>query len=122
MEPPLFLSRITGLMGRAMIPVMLITLGVQLSDIQKFKFSFDIVIASSLKLIAAPFIAFGLITFFSLSGIQIRSGILQAGMPVAVLGSIIAIEYDIIPEFVTTAVLFSTLISLVTLTVLLYLV
>jgi hypothetical protein len=57
-----------------------------------------------------------------LSGIQIRSGILQAGMPVAVLGSIIAIEYDIIPEFVTTAVLFSTVVSLLTLTILLYLV
>jgi malate permease and related proteins len=121
-EPPLFLSRITGLLGRAMIPVMLVTLGVQLSDIHKFKFSFDIVIASCLRLIAAPLIAFGLITFFSLSGIQIRSGILQAGMPVAVLGSIIAIEYDIIPEFVTTAVLFSTVVSLLTLTILLYLV
>ncbi len=121
-EPPLFLSRITGLMGRAMIPVMLITLGVQLSDLKKFKFSFDIVLATCLRMIAAPLIAFSLITFFSLSGIQIRSGILQAAMPVAVLGSIIAIEYDIIPEFVTTAVLFSTLLSLLTLTILLYLV
>jgi malate permease and related proteins len=121
-EPPLFLSRITGLLGRAMIPVMLITLGVQLSDIHKFKFSFDIIIASGLRLIATPLIAFGLITFFSLSGMQIRAGILQAGMPVAILGSIIAIEYDIIPEFVTTAVLFTTLISLLTLTILLYLV
>ena len=46
----------------------------------------------------------------------------QAGMPVAVLGSIIAIEHDIVPAFVTTAVLFSTLLSLVTLTILLYLV
>jgi malate permease and related proteins len=121
-ESPLFLSRITGLLGRAMIPVMLLTLGVQLSDLHKFKFSSDIVIASCLRLIAAPLIAFGLIAFFSLSGIQIRSGILQAGMPVAVLGSIIAIEYDIVPEFVTTAVLFTTLVSLVTLTILLYLV
>lgn len=121
-EPPLFLSRITGLLGRATIPVMLLTLGVQLSDLHKFKFSFDIVIASCLRLIAAPLIAFGLIAFFSLSDIQIRSGILQAGMPVAILGSIIAIEYDIVPEFVTTAVLFTTLISLLTLTILLYLV
>jgi hypothetical protein len=53
---------------------------------------------------------------------EIRSGILQAGMPVAVLGSIIAIEYNIIPKFVTTAVLFSTLFSLLTLTILLYLI
>ncbi|MBU1342070.1 MAG: AEC family transporter [Proteobacteria bacterium] len=122
LEPPLFLSRITELLGRAMIPVMLVTLGVQLSDLHKFKFSVDVVVASFLRLVAAPLIAFGLTAIFSLSGMEIRSGILQAGMPVAVLGSIIAIEYNIIPEFVTTAVLFSTVFSLLTLTFLLYLV
>lgn len=122
MEPPLFLSRTTGLLGRAMVPVMLLTLGVQLSEIQKINFSGHIAIAAGLRLIAAPAIALGLTGFFSLSGMEIRSGILQAGMPVAVLGSIIAIEYDIIPEFVTTTVLFSTLLSLLTLTILLYMV
>ena len=122
LEPPLFLSRITGLLGRAMIPVMLVTLGVQLSGLGKFNFSRDVVTASCLRLIAAPLIAFGLSFVFSLSGMEIRSGILQAGMPVAVLGSIIAIEYNIYPKFVTTAVLFSTLASLLTLTILLYLI
>ncbi len=121
-DVPLFLSRITGLLGRAMIPVMLVTLGVQLSSLAKFYFSFDVIIASCLRLIAAPLIAVGLSFVFSLSEIEIRSGILQAGMPVAVLGSIIAIEYNISPKFVTTAVLFSTTLSLVTLTILLYLV
>jgi len=121
-EVPLFLSRITGLLGRAMIPMMLVTLGVQLSSLGKFNFSLDVVIASSLRLIAAPLIAFGSSFLFSLSGMEIRSGILQASMPVAVLGSIIAIEYNIIPKFVTTAVLFTTMFSLVTLTILLYLV
>ena len=122
LEPPLFLSRITGLLGSAMIPVMLVTLGVQLSGLTKFNFSFDLVIASCMRLIAAPVIAFGLSFVFSLSGMEIRSGILKAGMPVAVLGSIIAIEYNIVPKFVTTAVLFSTILSLLTLTILLYLV
>ncbi len=122
LAPPLFLSRITGLLGRAMIPVMLVTLGVQLSDLKKFKFSFDVLTASCIRLIAAPLIAVGLTLVFSLSGMEIRSGILQAAMPVAVLGSIIAIEYKIIPEFVTTTVLFSTVLSMLTLTILLYLV
>ena len=45
------------------------------------------------------------------------TGILQAAMPSAVLTSIIAIEYKLIPEFVTTTVLFSTLYSILTLTV-----
>ncbi|MCP4023685.1 MAG: AEC family transporter [Desulfobacteraceae bacterium] len=121
-EPPLFISRTTGLLGRAMIPVMLVTLGVQLSELKKINFNFDVVLASGLRLIVAPLIAVGLTAFFSLSGLEIRSGILQAGMPVAVLGSIIAIEYDVAPAFVTTTVMFSTLFSLFTLTFLLYLV
>lgn len=121
-EPPLFISRITQLLGRAMIPVMLLTLGVQLSDIKKIEFSRHVVIATGLRLIAAPFIAFLLTFFFTLSGTQISAGMLQAGMPVAVLGSIIAIEYDIVPEFVTTTVMFSTVVSILTLTFLLYMV
>lgn len=121
-EPPLFLSRATGLLGRAMVPVMLLTLGVQLSDIKKIRFSIHVAVASGLRLVAAPAIALGLSIFFSLSGMEVRSGILQAGMPVAVLGAIIAIEYDIVPQFVTTTVLFSTLASLLTLTILLHMV
>ena len=121
-NPPLFLIRITHLLGKAMIPVMLLTLGVQLSEIRKLKFGFNVILASSLRLILAPLIAFSLTFFFSLSGVEIRSGILMAGMPVAVLGSIIAIEYDVVPDFVTTTVLFSTLLSLFTLTILLFLV
>lgn len=121
-SPPLFLTRITELLGRAMIPIMLLTLGVQLSEIEKIRISYKVVVASGIRLILAPLTAIGLTVFFSLSGMEIKAGILQAGMPVAVLGSIIAMEYDIVPEFVTTAVLISTLFSVLTLTVLLYLV
>lgn len=120
--PPLFLSRITQLLGRAMIPVMLLTLGVQLSGIRNMTLDFRMLAASGLRLIAAPAIAFGLAFIFALSGNEMRAGVLQAGMPVALLGSIIAIEYDIAPRFVTTTVLLSTLLSLVTLTILLYLI
>lgn len=121
-EVPLFLSRTTALLGKAMIPMLLVTLGVQLSEVDNFRINLDVFIATSLRLIAAPLIAVGLIVFFSLSGTEIRAGILQAGMPVAVLVSIIAIEHDVVPEFVTTTVLISTIFSILTLTVLLTLV
>ncbi len=121
-EVPLFLSRTTALLGKAMIPMLLVTLGVQLSEVDNFRINLDVFIATSLRLIVAPLIAVGLIVFFSLSGTEIRAGILQAGMPVAVLVSIIAIEHDVVPEFVTTTVLISTIFSILTLTVLLTLV
>ena len=42
-------------------------------------------------------------------------------MPAAVLVSIIALENRLLPEFVTAAVLFSNLASIVTLTIVLFL-
>jgi predicted permease len=119
---PLFLSRTTGLLGKAMIPVLLVTLGVQLSEVGSFRINLDVLIATTLRLVAAPLLAASLFVFFSLSATEIKAGILQAGMPVAVLVSIISIEYDIAPEFITTTVLFSTLFSILTLTALLTLV
>lgn len=118
-EVPLFISRMTGLLGKAMVPTMLVTLGVQLSDIKKFDFQMDMLFASLIRLLGAPLIAIGLAGFFSLSGVNLKAGILQAGMPIAILVSIIAIEHNVVPEFVTKTVLFSTIISLITLTILL---
>jgi predicted permease len=45
--------------------------------------------------------------------------VLEAGMPVAVLTTILATEFDVEPTFVTTAVLITTLLSPLTLTPLL---
>jgi predicted permease len=120
--PPLFLSRITGLLGAAMIPTMLVTLGIQLSDVRQIRITGDVVIASMIRLAGGPALAFGLVGFFGLNGMERGAGIIQASMPTAVLASIIALEYELIPDFVTTTVLFSTVISLVTLTTVLTLV
>ena len=59
---------------------------------------------------------------FDLTGLERSAGILQVSMPAGVTISIIAIEHDLVPDFVTTAVLISTLTSLVTLTFVLLLV
>lgn len=121
-EPPLFLSRITGLLGAAMIPTMLVTLGISMSQVEQIKISRDVYIASAIRLIGGPVLAFTLIIPFGLTGIERGAGILQASMPTAVLASIIAMEYDLLPEFVTTTVLFSTIVSIVTLTIVLTLI
>lgn len=121
-EVPLMVSRSSGLLGKAMVPVMLVTLGVQLSDIKEFHFKWDMLFSSSIRLIAAPVIAVLLAAFFSLDGINLKAGILQAGMPAAILVSIIAIEHNVEAEFVTKTVLFSTIFSLLTLTLLLTLI
>jgi len=118
-EVPIFLSRLSGLLGQAMIPVMLITLGVQMGEIPKIKISFNVFAASTVRLIGGPILALLIVPYFGLEGLERSTGIIQAAMPAAVLASIIALEYTLLPEFVTTTVLFSTLYSILTLTVIL---
>jgi len=118
-EVPIFLSRVSWLLGQAMIPVMLITLGFQMGEITNFKINTNVFAASTVRLIGGPILALLLIPYFGLTGVERSIGILQAAMPSAVLVSIIAMEYKLLPEFVTTTVLFSTLYSILTLTLVL---
>jgi predicted permease len=120
-EVPLFFSRITGLLADAMIPVMLVTLGVQLAEVGKPRVTLDVAMASAVRLLGGPILAAILAILFGLSGLERSTGILQASMPAAVLTVIIALEYDLVPGLVTTTVLFSTLVSLITLTIVLML-
>lgn len=112
---PLMLSRMIGLLADAMIPVMLFALGLQLLEQRRVSFSFDVVVATSARLLMAPAFACLLAVPFHLRHIDYASGVLQAGMPTAILVAIISKEYDILPEFVTSVVVISTLASLITL-------
>ena len=119
---PLFVSRAAGLLAGALIPSMLITLGVQLAGMGLPKLNRDVVAASLVRLVVGPVFALLLVGVFGLTGIERSAGIIQASMPVAVLAALIAMEHRLMPEFVTTVALFSTLASAVTLTVVLSLV
>ncbi len=116
---PLLVERMVGLLADAMIPTMLFALGLQLAGIRRFRLTADAAVASAVRLVAAPALAAVAVPLFGLTPLERAAGVLQAGMPVAVLVSIIAMEYEVAPEFVTTTVFFSTLCSLLTLTVLL---
>lgn len=119
--PPIVL-RPVELLSDGMIPTMLVALGVQLAAAGLPRLDADMVIASAVRLIGGPALALALATLFGIEGIARSTGVLQAAMPAAVLASIIAVENDLIPAFVITAVLFSTVASVVTLTLVLALV
>ena len=116
---PIMVERITGLLGQAMVPMMLLTLGVQLAGTESLKIEFDSIASTAVRLLVAPALALLLVPFFGLADIERGAGIFQTAMPAAVLTSIIALEYDLLPDFVTRTVLFSTLASVFTLTLLL---
>ncbi len=112
--PPM-LARPVELLAAAMIPVMVVSLGCQLAHEGIPRPSFDMVAANSVRLIGGPVLALALAVPFGITGIERHVGVLQASMPAAVLVSIIASEHDILPAFVTTSVLLSTLLSSLTL-------
>lgn len=114
---PPFVTRPMELLAGALIPTMLVVLGVQLADAGIPRLNLDMVLASAVRLITGPLLAFALAAPFALVGLERNVGILQASMPTAVLVSIIALENDILPNFVTATVLFSTLASIISLTI-----
>ena len=113
---PLVFTRMIGLLADGMIPVMLFALGLQLLEQKQVSFSLDVVVASSVRLLLAPTLACLVAIPFGFSHVNYASGVLQAGMPTAILVAIISKENNIVPQFVTSVVLFSTLASIVTLT------
>jgi hypothetical protein len=123
-ELPLILGRPIDLLAGALIPTMLLALGVQLASAGIPRPNWDMLIASSIRLIVSPLLAITLAGPFGLNEpgreLERNVGILQASMPVAVLVSIIATEYDMDPAFVTATVLFSTLASIFTLTTIIF--
>ena len=116
---PVFVDRAVVLMAGALIPLMLLTLGIQLSGMGRPRIDRHIVASSLVRLLVTPVLAFALAGVFAITGIERSVGIIQAAMPAAVLTSLIALEHDLLPDFVTTVVLFSTVASAVTLTIVL---
>jgi predicted permease len=121
-ELPLVLSRTVGLAADAMIPTMLLGLGLQLAETGGLRPTRDVAVACGLRLVVAPAVAALLVVPFGLTGVDRATCILQAAMPAAVLVAIISSEYRIAPGFVMATVFYSTLGSLPVLTLLLALV
>ena len=118
LQVPLMLDRMIGLLADAMIPVMLFALGLQLREQGKVHLTTDVLSGSGIRLILTPLLALLVASPFGLNQIESAAGVLQAAMPVAILVSIIAKENDIVPDFVTSVVVVSTLASIVTLSLL----
>ena len=116
---PSGLDRSVTLLSNAAIPCMLVLLGMQLVNIRLDGHVTPLILTGSMRLLIAPAIAFGLTRLFGMTGTAQQAIVLEAGMPVAVLTTILATEFDAEPTFVTTAVLVTTLLSPLTLTPLL---
>jgi predicted permease len=116
---PLPVWRPIELLGSAAIPCMLIILGMQISNAGFLKRPDLLSLTTALRLIVSPAIAFLFAHAIGLSGAAFQAGITEAAVPTAVMTSIIALEFDSDPEYVTSAILITTILSPLTLTPLL---
>ncbi len=116
---PVPVARVTGLLGSAAIPTMLVLLGMLLKEADwRGKFS-GLAAANALRLLASPLIALALAAPFGLTGVARSAGVLEASMPAAVMTTVLASEFDVEPAFMTAVVFTTTILSPLTLTPLL---
>jgi predicted permease len=117
---PTPLMTAVDMLARATIPCMLVVLGMQLNS-AGFKITRLVVAGSAARLLLAPLLAFPVALWLGLSGAAFQAGMLEAAMPSSVSASVFAVEYDIEPEFAANMVLFTTLVSPFTITLLIVL-
>jgi predicted permease len=114
---PVALAESTRSLGQASVPSMLVVLGLQfrrprLDDLAE-------PVASSVnRLVIGPLVAWPIGALIGLGGVTARTSIMMAGMPTAVMSTILAIELDARPELVVRTVIVSTLLSIASLTIL----
>jgi predicted permease len=116
---PEALARAVGVLGAGAIPLLLVTLGIQLSQAENVRYSRELLTVGMLRLAISPLLAIGIAEAMGLSGLARSVAILQAAMPAAVNAFLIAAEFRCRPAFVASAVFATTVISFVTVAVVL---
>jgi malate permease and related proteins len=106
------------LIADATLPFLLLLLGMQLRRRKPLRALGPLSTATALRLGASIPIAIVAASLLGLSDLPLRVGIVQAAMPTAVNTTIIALEFDTWPHFVSNVVVVTTLASLLTLTLL----
>lgn len=114
-ELPPIVDRPIGLMAAGLIPMMLITLGIQLEQMRRPKIGIDVGLSLFAKLLVQPLIAVAAVSMIGLSDLAAGAVILQAAMPAAVFTTVLAIEQKTRPDETATIVMAGTLVSILTL-------
>lgn len=113
---PLPLMRPIALLNNAALPMMVLLLGMQLERAALPKRLELVGLATAGRLVVLPVLALGLAAVFGLTGIDRQAAVIEASMPAAVMVTVLAVEFQTEPAFVTAVVFLSTILSPLTLT------
>jgi len=109
------LMRPVSLLSDAALPLMILVLGMQLERAVWPPRPGIVLWAVGISLLIAPFVALGLASLLNITGPARQAAVILSSMPVAVITTILALEFELAPEFVTSAVFVSTIASPLTL-------
>jgi hypothetical protein len=116
---PVPVARAVELAADGTIPLLLILLGVQLTQVQFSGNQRAMQLSVSFRLILAPLVALLFAALFGLQGFSRQASVTEASMPTMVSTTVLATEYNLDFKLVTAVVFISTLLSPLTLTPLL---
>jgi hypothetical protein len=108
---PEAIMRPVDLLSDAALPVMILVLGMQLERAVWPARPGIVILAVGISLLVAPLVALGLTGLLGVTGAARQSAVILSSMPVAVITTILALEFELAPEFVTSAVFLSTIAS-----------
>lgn len=116
---PTPIDRAVQLASNGTIPLMLVLLGVQMTQVEFSRNLRALQLGVSLRLFVAPLVAFLLIALFGIQGAARQASVTQASMPCIVSATVLAAEYKLDSKLIAAAVFVSTVLSPLTLTPLL---
>lgn len=118
---PVPIQKTVELTAAGAVPAMLILLGLELQKVEWTHNLRALSIPVVCRLLLGPVIALGMSAVFGVNSAARKDGIIDAGMPSAVMTTVLATEYNLDASLITAIVFISTILSPLTLTPLLYL-
>src|SRR5699024_3691289 len=110
----------TTYLADGMIALALLMLGMQVAEMKLTKGLGTVYVSLIIRLLLGPLIALALIYLFGISGILAQALFIASAMPTSVNSAVIAQEYKNHPDYAAQIVLFSTVFSAITVSLVIY--
>ncbi|PMC34295.1 transporter [Bacillus sp. UMB0899] len=120
-ELPEFVWTPIETISNAFLAIALITLGAQSAYLKITNISLPLALSLLGRLLVAPSLAFIMISILHLDGVTAQALFIASSFPTSRNSSLFALEYGNHPEYAAQTVLLSTLFSMITVTVVVYL-
>jgi malate permease and related proteins len=97
-----------------LVPIALVTLGAQMATLESHRFSREMALTLFLRLLLAPLIGFAIVWFMGIRGVLAQALVVSTSFPTAVNSALLAMEFNNEPEYAAAIVFYSTVFSMIT--------